>query len=355
MKKGFVKRFPLILMLSFGINDVAAAGANTLANVKTERVQAATMQPDSQYVGNVVGNLDVKITSEISATIEKVVQVGERVRQGQVLAQLDPSLYQIRVAQQQAELDRVQAVLGYARKRLANLDKLTSLQAAAMDEKDQIQRDVERYKAEYQVRLAGLNEAKRALDKTTVRAPFNGVVAERLLTQAAYVEAGSVILRLISTQDIEIRIQVPVNASRQLASGHPVRIQSQGLEVAGKIRAIVPFSSTNDHTQEIRITPDEPKFVLGDTVSVTSNAANADRGVISNVSRDALIFKESGVFVAKLTQDNVVRLVAVELLGSLGDRVNVIGPIKSGELVVVRGGEALKDGDTVRHQLQASL
>jgi multidrug efflux pump subunit AcrA (membrane-fusion protein) len=129
--------------------------------------------------------------------------------------------------------------------------------------------------------------------------------------------------------------------------GSEAEVRLNDLRYAGAIRTVVPAANPTSQTFEVRI--DLPglassQVAAGQMVSVTL-PLSAFTSLI--VPRDSIVLRQEGAFVMRIDGANKAQSVAVEVNEANGEIVSVSGDLQKGDLIAVRGAEALADGNEV--------
>lgn len=317
------------------------------APVTIASAQAAQFAPLLWAPGSVVSREDAKVASEQDGRVTQVAEVGTVVKQGDALARLDDALLRLQERQNQSDIDRIQAQLDYARQqeeRLSALMKKNSIAGSQHDEARSQRRVLEQ---ELQRARVALDQTRHRLRNSTVRAPFEGMVAERFIQAGEYLGTGAQVVRLVNTRDLEVKAQAPVSLAARLKPGMRVSLrEGENAEVAQVVRAVVPVGDESSRQFELRIALDEARWPIGSALQVGLPSAEP-REVVA-VPRDALVLRASETFVVKVADDDTTQRVSVKTGGAQGELVEVIGDVHAGDRLVVRGGERLIPGQKVK-------
>ena len=239
---------------------VAAAAAG-----KPQAVLRISERPaDDGFLGVVLTGESVDLAAKFPGKLEAVhVQVGDRVTHGQPLARLDMRSLKDDLAMAEAGLHAAVAEehkssleLSQARERHARRAPLADsggISAISPEElsnshyqKQLAATHVESAKAAVLEKRARVDQLKAALADAEIRAPFDGVVAARMLDPGAVVAAGTPIVHLISEGELRVRFAVPEEQKARIAVGVPVRVQIKSMNMAlgGSIQHIAPEVDT---------------------------------------------------------------------------------------------------------------
>lgn len=299
-----------------------------------------TVAPVSSYVSataNLVAEHEVKIVAETDGRVAQLlVDEGQFVRSGQPLAIL------VR--------DDAQIALVKARVR-ANNARTAFKRAKDMKDKELIsQGDFDKTSMEKDVAEQELAEAEWRLGKTTIRAPFEGRLTERVVNQGQHLRPGDTLFTVTDFDPIIARIYLPEKDVLALNPGSNVRIRmkaSEDVSFRGRIRQISPVVDPATGTVKITIEAVNPPafvrpgaFVNVDIIRETrQDAVVLPREAIVRELRDAHVFIASGTVAKK-------RPVTLGL--EEGGLVQVLTGVQPGETVVTAGQGGLKDGSLIK-------
>ena len=172
----------------------------------------------------------------------------------------------------------------------------------------------------------------------------------RLVNPGAWVKAGDTVIELISTEELQVLVDVPFESGRGLKVGLPAAILSDDLSADAIIAGVVPALDANTRTMRIRVElaagvapPDW--LIPGLPVDVELNLTLSGAGVL--LPRDALIRGAVGTRVVKVV-DGIGQPTPVLLLGATADEVLVQGEgLVAGDTVMTRGNERYRPGTQV--------
>ena len=322
------------------------------APVTVASATAAQFAPLLWAPGSVVSRADAKVASEQDGRVTQVAEVGEVVKKGDALAHLDDVLLRLQERQNQSDIDRIQAQLDYAKQqedRLSALMKKNSIAGSQHDEARSQRRVLEQ---ELQRARVAIDQTRHRLRNSTVRAPFDGMVAERFIQAGEYLGTGAQVVRLVNTQDLEVRAQAPVSLAARLKPGMRVALrEGENGETSQVVRAVVPVGDESSRQFELRIALDAARWPIGSALQVGLPSAEP-REVVA-VPRDALVLRASETFVVKVETDDTTQRIPVKTGGAQGELVEVIGDVHAGDRLVVRGGERLMPGQKVKIDVAA--
>jgi RND family efflux transporter MFP subunit len=297
--------------------------------------------------GTVVSRNDARISGEVGGTLAWIAEPGANVKRGDTIARIDGERLALTLRDNQAALKRLDAqldLLATQRARLQTLGNVVSQSQLdeALSRERMAEQDVE------QARVAR-DRARLDLDRATVRAPFAGIVAERLRQSGEFVAGGSPLLRLVNDRDLEVVARAPLTTADSVGEGAIARLVDGEHKGEGKVRAVIPVGDERSRMVELRIALSDRSWRVGAPVRVEI-APRALKAVVT-VPRDAVILRQGASYVMRVNADNTAERVAVNIGPGYANNVQIDGLLQAGDRVVVRGGERLEPGQTVKVQL----
>jgi HlyD family secretion protein len=278
---------------------------------------------------------------------EVLVNVGDHVRRGQLLARLHSETVGAEVAQTRASLQEAEATQAEA---TANAERARLLQSTGAMSTQQINQFLTGEQTA-QARVAVLKARLRAdeirLTQTQIKAPDDGAISARLATVGAVVQSGQELFRLIRRDRLEWRADVPAGDLQRLKPGMKATIfTASGTPVPGTIRMVAPTVDAQTRNGLVYIDITQVK---------DAKAGMFARGEIALGTTKALTLPQSAVqlrdgfhYVYRLGADNKVTQTKVAVGRRSGDRIEIVDGIDAKARVVASGVGFLADGDTVR-------
>jgi RND family efflux transporter MFP subunit len=339
---------------------MALLSATTLANdgvpVGVAESETRLIFSQLQVTGTVTSARSARLSAATSGQVALVnVDAGTRVAEGDVLLTLDPEIPQLEYQSADARERQARLALNDARRRLEEARELAPQRSIA----ESVVRDLEAEVAEDEAALrAASAEAQRRkalLERTQVRAPFDGVVAAKLTEAGEWVNPGQAVVTLVSSDELRLDFAVADDYLGAIDESVSVSYRvGQGGEDAyrGTIATVVPVSDPADRTFLLRVTPtaDRPVLAPGMSVSALLQIPAGREGVV--VARDAVVRYPDGRSVVWVVEAGDNGPVAAERLIRPGQQfagqVEIVSGLAAGEQVVVRGNETLRSGQPVQ-------
>lgn len=319
-------------------------------------VDVAVVQAESvDYLVTAVGSIEaaerIDITARVAGVVERVrFQEGDTVKAGAVLAEIEPGRYALAADQSRATSRRAEASAKDAASLLARRVKLAEDGVASTEELDGARTKVAVAEAEVALAKASLGLAQLNLRDAFVRAPEGGVVQTRTVHTGQYVQPGTVLATLLRRDPLRLRFELPEHEARGVRPGVAVRFTVRGEAAQRNAKLRYVADSASDRTRMVEAIAD----VEGVDVDLRPGTF-AEVSIVLASTQAAPVIPQMAArptakgFVAFVVEDGVAK----ERLLTLGKRtvdgrVEVKDGLRAGEKLVLRGGEALRDGAAVR-------
>lgn len=335
---------PVILILAV-IAPMAIAQGPPAPAVRVDVAEIRSLASTTLVPGTVVSRNDAKLAAEVPGRLISVLDVGSTVTSGEPVARIEDTMLRLRHDELIAEVARVEARLDFLRKEESRFEKLAENNLAAATQLEQTRSDRGVAAGDLAVAQARLAQNEDQLSRTSLRAPFSGVVVERLMMPGERVTEGGEVVRLVDQQMLEVIARAPLEYYRFVRAGMALDLGAMGLHAEGRVRTVVAVGDENTHQFELRIDIEAGVFPVGQTLRVAVPTSELKEVLV--VHRDALVLRPEGITVFVLNEDDSVRQAAVTVGIGAGDLVEIRGDVRAGERVVTRGNERLQPGQTV--------
>lgn len=320
-------------------------------------VTVVNYAPDDYYVrrarllGVVRAASDSALGFEVAGTVESMrARAGTRVNKGDVLAALNSDRRSAELRAAQADVARIRIQLELAGLQRERLAELANKGLASKQAFDEARLGETALQAEMAATQARLNNAELAIEKSTLRAPYDGVIAARLVEEGAAVNPGMPVLRLVANTGYEAHVGIPMAFSAQLTEGNSYVLRIDDQVISAPLRAI-------------RADLDPTTLTIGATFTLPKQTAvRAGTGVVLELQErinsrggwlplTALIEGEKGLWNILVVQTNAsgfyVNRETVEVLHTDNNKVYVRGTLANNARVVATGVHRLSPGATV--------
>ncbi|WP_088347041.1 MULTISPECIES: efflux RND transporter periplasmic adaptor subunit [Rhodomicrobium] len=345
--------------------------------VSAARAERTAFTETILVTGSLVARTEIMVAPQIDGfrLSEILAEEGDRVKSGQVLARLADEMLKVQLAQLEASLVKAEASIAQARSRIAeaeanqkqadaafgraqDLVKSGSTSRSVYDEREAASRtsaaavalsrdgllvaQAEKTQIEAQIR-----ESRLRLGYTEIKATEDGLISRRKARVGALVSNSSEpLFRMVAKGEIELDAEVPEIYLPRITVGLPARIDAAGLKPReGKVRLISPEIDPATRLGRVRILiGDDPALRVGSFARGTIDTAKSS-GL--GVPSTAVLNRDSGAMVQVVKDGRVEsRRVATGMVSN--GMVEILDGLRDGEIVVLRSGTLLRDGDAVR-------
>jgi RND family efflux transporter MFP subunit len=292
------------------------------------------------------------VATEVEGLVQKLqAREGSVVRKGQVLARLSTTNLDLQLEAFQAQLKEAEARLELADSNLVRARDLFDSEVIPQQQLDDAFSEFTAWQGRVEALTAQIKKIETDLDRCSIRAPFAGVVVSEEIEVGEWLAVGQAVVEMLSLEKLEVRVQVPEKYFRNLVpeAGATVTFESlPGLEVAGKLTAIIPRADPQARTFPVKVTiPNrEGRVGAGMLAQVALPAGESYRATV--VPKDAVVTQGPASFVYVLNGDNTVSQTAVEPGDGTGSWIVVQGAVEPGYRVITRGNERLQEGQAVQ-------
>jgi len=309
-------------------------------------------------LGTITPPRTAALVPQVSGTLQAVLFTeGQAVKQGQVLARIDPRPYQQALAQAQGQRARDQAQLAAAQVTLQRYQRLLALDSVARQDFDTQSALVKQLQGTVEADKAAEKAAQINLGYCVITAPFSGLIGLRTVDAGNYVSSGTAggIATLTQVQPIDVVFAVPQDRipevqaaaraghlpvaafdrarSRQLAAGRFLTLDNQVNVATGTVRAKARFDNADG------------KLFPNQFVNVRLQLGTV-QGVLVPVT--AVRTGPEGDYVYVIDQDSIARMRPVKRGLATDEQIQIVQGLRAGEQVVSEGGDRVKDGAPVR-------
>lgn len=301
-------------------------------------------------VGTLLPNQEARLAAEVEGRIEKThVEVGAVVKAGQELVQIDNVSYQGMVNLHTANLNKAQV---RAENETSNIERLGKLResgavsSTAYDEALALQKSA---LAEVAAAKAQLGAASTALMRSALRAPFDGSISGRLVTEGDFAKVGTVMFNIVDDSKLRFRGEVPERDASRVKPGQLVRVRVDAWRdriFEGRVAWVNP--AVNSETRSVSV---EAQVENGDHALKSHFFARGE--IITDPAADILVVPANavassvGVDRVYVVADGKAQPREVRLGERRGEEQSVLDGVKAGESVIITGVSKVQSGSPV--------
>ena len=345
----------------------AANPAGTSTSVARPALTVTGTQAQTQALpikltanGNIAAWQEASVGAEIGGLrlAEVLVNVGDTVQRGQVLARFATDAVQADLAQARALVAEASAS---AQEATANADRVRALLNTGVFSGQQSSQ----YLTAEQTAKARVESAKAVmaaqllrLKNTEVRASDSGIISARLATVGAVVGAGSELFKLIRQGRLEWRAEVGANELYRLPVGAAVNVAAaSGSLVTGRVRTVAPTVDPQTRSGLVYVDlPSGPSRQAGLKAGMfASGEFELGSSPALTVPQQAVVVRDGFSYVFRLNADQRVSQLKVQTGRRVGERVELLDGVGAESSLVASGAGFLNDGDLVKVAPAAAL
>lgn len=372
--------------------------------IETITLDMGTATRSVQLLGQVEATQQSTLRAQTGGVVRQIlVQPGDRVNAGMVIAVLDDSDQKLAISQAKAQL--AQQISNLARLEVGTRPEIiaqrqaavTSAQAREREAQDNLKRtrnlvkegalskrllveaqarlddirgelleaeaqlaeakagpireEIAAQKANVEAAKAYLAQAELAQQRTRIVAAQSGVIQMRHISNGDLVQSSSPIVSLVASDRFDIFLELPEALSSQVTPGMTIDLTARALpqwQQRARITAVVPAADPASRRQRVRVQIDNPPPGLLPGMAIAGNLTMPSNRSSFVVSRDALTRRQDQWLVFTVA-DGKAQQIAVEMVADMGEEVAIYHPtLTPGQTIVLRGGDGLQDGAPVK-------
>jgi RND family efflux transporter MFP subunit len=258
-----MKLLSTLVLLSFFLTS-SAYSASTL--VTSEKASALLMYPTRSSPARVIALNHSVIPAQTSGVVKKLmVNVGDKVVKGEILATLDCNMNTLTHRSQSAKYEQIYSQLLFNKRELVRGRSLLKQKNIGEAELDRLNNTVEDSRALLQAQKAAVDSALLNVERCNIKAPYNGVVTKRIANLGEMIDFGKPLVELIEDTRLEVSAKI---ASSDELSFHQAKVYT--LDVAGSLynvtlRAFLPVIENNASSREARFLFMDEQAIAGNT------------------------------------------------------------------------------------------
>ncbi|MBX4868606.1 efflux RND transporter periplasmic adaptor subunit [Rhizobium bangladeshense] len=347
----------LVLVGAIGIGLSACSEENAevkevIRPVKVVEIARADDTRKLDYSGSVKARTEMNLGFRVAGKItERLVDIGDRVMPGDVLARVDATDYQLAV--KTAEANLAAAERGVETADLANkrAEQLFDKSVAPKSQLEQAALSHDQAVSQRDAALSALDQAKNQVSYTELKAGQSGIVTSINADIGQVVGSGSPVVTVAVDGEKEVQIAVPENDIADFKPGKTVKASfwaDDGLVLDGKVREVSGSADQQSRTFAVRVSlPNDPRVLLGMTATIEADVNNGSSYV--SIPLSALAEKDGKQMVWTVDRDTAtVHGRAIKVADFTGDGVHVTEGLDSGDLIVAAGTQFMSENLKVK-------
>jgi multidrug efflux system membrane fusion protein len=322
--------------------------------VEVAPVQVKTMVYSVSAVGSVDAFEKVQVTARVAGVVDRVLFAeGNKATVNQVLVEIEPERYRLAVESAQASYEKALASKADAEAGLKRRETVITQTPGLIPGEE-----LETWRTKVRLAASDVAQTKAALDQAQlnlhdayVRAPFAGILQTRTVQTGQYVQVGTVLATLVRRDPLLLRFQVP---ERDAAQMHPgirasFKVRDDSREFGAELVHV--GAAADETTRMVAITaevrdPHSADLRPGAFAEITVPVSNPRENPV--IPQTSIRPSDKGFIAYVVENDMAVERVLTVGMRTADGQAEVLEGLKAGELLVIRGAEALRDGAPVR-------
>ncbi|MEH6365604.1 MAG: efflux RND transporter periplasmic adaptor subunit [Pseudomonas marincola] len=356
-------KISLLVLLTCGLSLTGCGSGDEAADTSPGRPVNVVKLSDQnsnqslQFNGVIEAQQMANLAFRVPGTVDKILfKEGDAVKQGQVIAQLDPHDFKVSVDELKARLSEAKASARLANVELRRTRSAVKDHSIAAINLDRAISAQARAAAGVNVTAQALKKAEDALRYSQLKAPFDGVVGQRLIDEHEQTRPGITVMTVHQPKRLKAIVDVPESKigliSKGMAGlvswyGNPAGIKAQSTEIASLPDALKRTYSVTFKLDPTQLTTVFPGKAVNVQVDLSTQLEKA-----FCLQPSAIKSTEGQTQVVKLVSAHA-RHVAVKVVSQRHNQVCVTGELDTGDTIVTAGSAFLNEGDAVGNLLEA--
>jgi membrane fusion protein (multidrug efflux system) len=304
--------------------------------VNADTIRLQTIDDANTYTGTFEPNKETKISADIQGKINAVlVDVGSTVSKGQTLIQLDNSLLKLQLQTVEVQIEGLEDDV----KRYTILTEADAVQGIQLE------------KARLGLKSAKVQKATllEQISKTTIKAPFNGVVTAKLNEEGGFAAPGVPLLQITDISTLRFTVNVPENDLVQFQNNKTYKISADAypdISLSGKVTMIGSKANMGNSFPV--------QFQVANTKNLTIKSGMFGKVNLSDIKQEqgiliptSAIMEENGKAKVYLIKNGKAVLQTITISKNIGNKTLVSGGLNENDAIVINGFINLFDGANI--------
>ncbi|MBB5573136.1 MULTISPECIES: efflux RND transporter periplasmic adaptor subunit [Rhizobium] len=344
--------FAAIALTLSGCNEKKEETAEVIRPVKVVEIAQADTTRKLDYSGSVRARTDMNLGFRVNGKIvERKVDIGEKVKPGDVLARIDSTDYVLAVRRSQADLDAAEKQVQTTELARNRAQQLFDKNVAPKSQLEQAELSYDQAVSTRDSAVSALAEAKNQVAYTDLTSDMNGIVTTINADVGQVVGSGTSVITVAVDGEKEVQIAVPEMDIAQFKVGKDVKARfwsDDALVMDGKVREVSGSADAQSRTFAVRVSlPNDQRVLLGMTATIEAQADNTQPYVAIPLS--ALAQKDGQQIVWLVDRSaGTVHAHSVKVADFADDGVRVADGLKAGDVVVAAGTQFMTENMKVK-------
>ncbi len=340
-----------------------AQGGPPPARVRVDAARMETVEPMRRVTGELVPTRRSSVASKRDAqVIEVLVDRGDTIEAGQIIARLDAELAMIDLQRAEADLKAAEALIAVRKAETLRAERDLARTRIMLQDNAVFQTEVEDRETDFaaaQARLrqaeaeaassrATVADARKAIEDMVVVAPYTGQVVDKLTEVGQWVREGDGVIEIIEVAPIDAWLDVPEQYLPALRNGSSPTVQilaeATGHTTSGKVTAILAQGDALGRKFPVRVRLENTDGALLPGMSIVGVVPTGGSEEALTIHKDAVLRNAAGAFVY-FDGGGVATVAPVEIQYAVGNRFVIRSPmIRPGTSLIIEGNERMYPG-----------
>jgi membrane fusion protein (multidrug efflux system) len=321
------------------------------APVTLQRVTAVDITDRIEATGQLLAKERAHIAAEVGGRVTEIlIEEGGAAEQAAAVLTIDPERRTLERDSARARVTEANAALREQEREFNRLQELQQRGVASQTQLDQAETKLKLARSRRSAVEAELGMQTRALADAIVKAPFAGLVADRLVSRGEYVAPGQKLFELVSLDPIEVEFHLSEVDSSRVKVGNEVDVRVAPFPdetFAASVTIVSPTIDTRTRTLRVKAQLDNHDGRLRPGLFARVDLGIAKREGVPMIAEEAVLQRADGSVVFRAAADSRVERRVIEVGAHHDGMVEVVRGLEPGDLVVLRGQAALSDGQLV--------
>ena len=350
-----VARLVFVGAIGIGVSACSEEKAEVKQVIRPVKVVEIAKAGDTRkldYSGSVKARTEMNLGFRVAGKItERLVDIGDRVTPGDVLARVDATDYQLAVKTAEANLAAAERSVETADLANKRAEQLFDKSVAPKSQLEQAALSHDQAISQRDAALSALDQAKNQVSYTELKAGQNGIVTSINADTGQVVGSGTAVVTVAVDGEKEVQIAIPENDIAEFKPGKTVKTSfwaDKKLLLDGKVREVSGSADQQSRTFAVRVSlPNDPRVLLGMTATIEADVDNGNSYV--SIPLSALAEKDGKQMVWTVDRDTAtVHGRDIQVADFTGDGVHVTEGLDTGDLVVAAGTQFMTENLKVK-------
>jgi membrane fusion protein (multidrug efflux system) len=319
--------------------------------VTLQRVAAVDISDQIEATGELIAKERAQIAAEVGGRVTEIlIDEGSAAEQGAAVLTIDPERRTLERDSARARVTESHTAVVEQERDFQRIKELKQRGVASQSQLDQAETQLKLARSRRSAAEAEFGMQERALADAIVKAPFAGLVADRLVSRGEYVTPGQKLFELVSLDPIEVEFRLTEVDSSRVKIGNDVDVRVAPFPdetFRATVTIVSPTMDPRTRTLRVKAQLANPDGRLRPGLFARVDLGIAKRNGIPMIAEEVVLQRADGAVVFRVGAENRVERRLIEIGAHHDGMLEVVKGLAPGDLVVLRGQAGLVDGDLV--------